>query len=121
MGPTSSIPRGKSLVFEDYWLWLELSAPGVEGVTGFFCRGFATQSIGMRGYGLCAPTRVPAEVGVKVTKHVANTDSSGVSFVTASGIYQEGCSPLRGGPRVGGLQHWQLYFGRSFHAGVMGR
>ena len=39
MGPTSSIPRGKSLVFEDFWLWLELSAPGVEGVTGFFAEG----------------------------------------------------------------------------------
>ena len=39
MGPTSSIPRGKSLLGEDCSLWLELSAAGVEGVAGFLAEG----------------------------------------------------------------------------------
>ena len=35
IGPTSSIPHGKSMFGEDCSLWLELSAAGVEGVAGF--------------------------------------------------------------------------------------
>ena len=35
MGHTSSIPYCKSLLCEDCLLWLECSAAGVEGVTGF--------------------------------------------------------------------------------------
>ena len=39
MGPTSSIPHGKSLFAEDCPLWLELSAAMVEGVAGFLAEG----------------------------------------------------------------------------------
>ena len=39
MGPTSSIPHGKSILGKDCSLWLELSAAGVEGVTGFRTEG----------------------------------------------------------------------------------
>ena len=35
MGPTSSIPHGKSTLGEDCLLWLKVSAAGVEGVSGF--------------------------------------------------------------------------------------
>ena len=39
MGPTSSIPHGKSMLGEDGSLWLEFSAAGVEGVVGFLVKG----------------------------------------------------------------------------------
>ena len=39
MGPTPSIPHGKSMLGEDCSLWLELSAAGVEGVAGFLTGG----------------------------------------------------------------------------------
>ena len=39
MGPTSSIPHGKSLLYEGCSLWLELSAAGVEGVAEFLVEG----------------------------------------------------------------------------------
>ena len=39
MGPTSSIPHGKSVLGEDYLLWLELSAAGSKGVSGFPVEG----------------------------------------------------------------------------------
>ena len=39
MGPTSSGPHGKSLLGEDCSLWWELSATGIEGVTGFLVEG----------------------------------------------------------------------------------
>ena len=39
MGPTSSIPHGKSMLDEDCSLWLEFSATGVEGVSGFLAEG----------------------------------------------------------------------------------
>ena len=35
IGPTSSIPHGKSILGEDCSLWLKLSAAEVEGVSGF--------------------------------------------------------------------------------------
>ena len=38
MGPTSSIPHGKRLLYEDCLLWLELSAAGVEGVAGLLAK-----------------------------------------------------------------------------------
>ena len=37
MGPTSSIPHGKSMLGEDCSLWLKKFAAGVEGVSGFQC------------------------------------------------------------------------------------
>ena len=37
--PTFSIPHGKSMLGEDFSLWLELSAAGVEGVSGFLAEG----------------------------------------------------------------------------------
>ena len=39
MGPISSIPHGKSMLGEDCSLWLEFSAAGVEGVSGFLVEG----------------------------------------------------------------------------------
>ena len=39
MGPTSSIPHGKSILGEDCSLWLKVSAAGVEGVSGFLAEG----------------------------------------------------------------------------------
>ena len=39
MGPTLSIPHGKSMLGEDCSLWLEGSAAGVEGVSGFLAEG----------------------------------------------------------------------------------
>ena len=59
---------------------------------------------------------------MKVAAFVTDThvDSSGVSFVTVSRVFQEDCSPPRGEPRVDGLQRWQLYPRRSFHAGTAG-
>ena len=39
MGPTSSIPHGKSMLDEDCSLRLKVSAAGVEGVSGFFTEG----------------------------------------------------------------------------------
>ena len=39
MGPTSSIPHGKSMLGEDCSLWLEVSAAGVEGVSEFLAEG----------------------------------------------------------------------------------
>ena len=38
-GPTSSIPHGKSMLGENYSLWLELSAAGVDDVAGFLAEG----------------------------------------------------------------------------------
>ena len=37
--PTPSIPHGKSMLGEDCSLWLEVSAAGVEGVSGFLVEG----------------------------------------------------------------------------------
>ena len=56
---------------------------------------------------------------VELDRH--RTDSSGVSFATVSQVFQESRSPPRGEPRVGGLQHWQLYPGTSFHVGTVDR
>ena len=39
MGPTSSIPHGKSMLGEDCSLWLEFSATEVRGVAGFLVEG----------------------------------------------------------------------------------
>ena len=39
MGPTSSIPHGTSILGEDCSLWLNVSAAGVEGVSGFLAEG----------------------------------------------------------------------------------
>ena len=39
MGPTSSIPHGKSMLGEDCSLWLKFSAAGVKGVSGFLAQG----------------------------------------------------------------------------------
>ena len=39
MGPTSSIPHGKSMLGEDCSLWLNVSAAGVKGVSGFLAEG----------------------------------------------------------------------------------
>ena len=39
MGPTSSIPHGKSLLGKDCSLWLKCFAAGVEGVSGFLAEG----------------------------------------------------------------------------------
>ena len=39
MGPTSSIPHGKSMLGEDCSLWLKVSAAGVDGVSGFLAEG----------------------------------------------------------------------------------
>ena len=39
MGPTSSIPHGKSMLGEDCSLWLKYSAAGVEDVSGFHAEG----------------------------------------------------------------------------------
>ena len=39
MGPTSSVPHGKSMLGEDCPLWLEVSAAVVEGVAGFLAEG----------------------------------------------------------------------------------
>ena len=59
---------------------------------------------------------------MKVTALVTDTmiDSSGVPFVTVCRVFQEGCSPPRGEPRVRGLQRWQLYPGTYFHMGKAG-
>ena len=39
MGPTSSIPHGKSMLGEDCSLLLKVSAAGVDGVSGFLAEG----------------------------------------------------------------------------------
>ena len=39
MGPTSSIPHGKSMLVEDCSLWLKCFATGVESVSGFLAEG----------------------------------------------------------------------------------
>ena len=39
MGPTSSIPHGKSMLGEDCLLWLKVFTAGVEGVSGFLAEG----------------------------------------------------------------------------------
>ena len=39
MAPTSSIPRGKSMLGEDCSRWLKVSAAGVEGVSGSLAEG----------------------------------------------------------------------------------
>ena len=39
MGPTSSNPRGKSMLGGTCSLWLEFSSAGVEGVSGFLAEG----------------------------------------------------------------------------------
>ena len=39
MGPTSSIPHGKSMLGEDCSLWFNVSAAGVDGVSGFLAEG----------------------------------------------------------------------------------
>ena len=39
MGPTSSIPHGKSMLGEDCSLWLKVSAAGVDGVSGLVAEG----------------------------------------------------------------------------------
>ena len=39
MGPKSSIPHGKSMLGEDCSFWLNFSAAGVKGVSGFLAEG----------------------------------------------------------------------------------
>ena len=39
MGPTSSIPHGKSMLGKDCSLWLKFSADGVKGVSRFLAEG----------------------------------------------------------------------------------
>ena len=39
MGPTSSIPHGRSMLGEDCSLWFKFSAAEVEGVSGFLAEG----------------------------------------------------------------------------------
>ena len=39
MGPASSIPHGKSILGKDCSLWLNVSAAGVKGVSGFLAEG----------------------------------------------------------------------------------
>ena len=39
MGPTSSIPPGKSMLGENCSLWLKCSAAGVKGVSGLLAEG----------------------------------------------------------------------------------
>ena len=39
MGSTSSIPHGRRMLGGDCSLWLEFSAAGVEGVSGFLAEG----------------------------------------------------------------------------------
>ena len=39
MGLTSSVPHGKSMLGEDCSLWLNVSAAGVEGVSGLLAEG----------------------------------------------------------------------------------
>ena len=79
MGPTSSIPHGKSMLGEDCSLWLEFSAAGVEGVTGFLVKGSPPSPSECEGIGIwgcsIAPTRVSAGVRVKVTAFVTDTIS----------------------------------------------
>ena len=79
MGPTSSIPHGKNMLGEDCSLWLEFSTAGVEGVAGFLVEGSPSSPFRMRGYGIwgcsIAPSRVSAEVRVKVTAFVTDTIS----------------------------------------------
>ena len=99
MGPTSSIPHGKNMLVGDCSLWLEFSAAGVEGVSGFLAEGSPHSpsecggmvSEGVRSHplecllrGLCEGRRI-------CNRH--HIDSSGVSFVTVSRVFQEGCSP----------------------------
>ena len=49
MGPTSSIPHGKSMLGENCSLWLELSTAGVEGVAGFLAEGSPPSPSGCEG------------------------------------------------------------------------
>ena len=76
MGPTSSIPHGKSLPCETCSHWLNISAVGVEGVAGFIVEGSPPSpseyggmvSGDIRSYPL-------EEVNVKVAALVADTIS----------------------------------------------
>ena len=124
MGPTSSIHHGKSMLGEDCSLWLEVFATGVEGMSGFLAEGSppspteygGTVSEGVRLHPLECLLRF---IHRNCNRH--HIDLSGVSFVTVSRVFQKGCFLPRGEPRVGGLQHWQLYPGRSFRVGTVGR
>ena len=126
MGPTSSIPHGKSMLDEGCSLWFKFSAARVEGVSGFLAEGSLPSpsecggmvSEGVRSHPLECLRRTCE--GHRICKR-HHTDSSGVSFVIVSRIFQESCFPPQGEPRVSGLQHWQLYPGRSFHVDTVGR
>ena len=78
MGPTSSIPHGKSMLDGDCSLKLKFSAARrVEGVSGFLAEGSPpspSECGGMVSEGVRShPTRVSAEVRVKVTAFVTDT------------------------------------------------
>ena len=126
-GPTSSIPHGKSLLGGDCSFWCELSAAEVEGVAGFLERGFATQSIKMRGYILwgCSivPTRVPAEDGVKVAALVEDTISirAACLFYRPPGFVKEAV-PLPGANlALVGCNAESCTLVGLFHVGIAGR
>ena len=79
MGPTSSIPHGKSMIGKDFSLWLEFPAAEVEGVAGFLVESSPPSPSECGEYDIwgcsIAPTRVSAEVRVKVAAFVADTIS----------------------------------------------
>ena len=121
MGPTSSIPHGKSILGEDCSLWLELSAAGVEGVDGFIARYPVHRNAGVCHLRVFDRTHSSACRG-SCEGNVHHIDSSGVFFVNDLPSFSRRLFPYPGGePRVGGLQRWQLYPGRSFHVGTVGR
>ena len=124
MSPTSSILHGKSMLGENCSLWLELSAAGVRAWLGFLQRARhpVHQNAGAWYLGMFDRTHSNVCRGsCKGPFNRHHIDSSGVSFVTVSRVFQESCSPPRGEPRVSGLQRWQLYLGRSFHVDKVGR
>ena len=101
MGPTSSIPHGKSMLGENCSLWLELSAAGVEGGAGFLAEGSPPSPSELENMVLGMFVRTLSDVcsGSCEGHRTCNRhhiDSNSVSFVTVSRVFQEGYIPLPG-------------------------
>ena len=127
MGPISSTPRGKSMLGEDCSLLVRnFPLQGSRAWLGFSQRARhpVHQNAGVWYLRVFDRTHSSVSWGSCEGHRTCNRhhiDSSGVSFVTVSRVFQEGCFPPGGEPRVGGLQRWQLYFGRSLYVGTADR
>ena len=106
MGPTCSIPHARNILGEDCSLRLKVPLQGSRACLGFSQRARhpVHQNAGVWCLRVFDRTDSSVCCGSREGRRICNrhhTESSGVSFVTISRVFQESCSPPRGEFRVG--------------------